>query len=260
MRKALIVAPSWIGDTILAQPLFKRLHEKHPGLILDAFAPAWAAPVLARMREVRRVIPNPFAHGEFNLAGRWRAGRELAREGYDAAIVLPNSWKSALLPFFAGIPQRIGFKGEARHVLLNRIHRARRRPPCRSWPQRYALLAEEIGATAPAPLAAAASRCRRATACAPRSPRTASLPRRPRSSSARARNTARPSAGRRRISPNSARRLAEADFPVWIVGSAKDAPDRRGNRALLRRRRPQPVRQHRSRARPSTCSPARGWW
>lgn len=151
LMKILIVAPSWIGDTILAQPLFKRLHEKHSGLILDAFAPPWAAPVLARMREVRRVIPNPFIHGEFNLTGRWRAGRALAREGYDAAIVLPNSWKSALLPFFAGIPQRIGFLGEARRGLLNRVHRYDEA----ALPQlaaRYALLAEDVGATAPAPM------------------------------------------------------------------------------------------------------------
>ena len=152
MHKVLLVAPSWIGDTILAQPLFARLHEMHPGLALDAFAPAWAAPVLARMREVRRVIPNPFAHGEFNLSGRWRAGRELAREGYDAAIVLPNSWKSALLPFFAGIPQRIGFKGEARHLLLNRIHRLDEKA-LPQLAQRYALLAEDAGTTMPAPLA-----------------------------------------------------------------------------------------------------------
>ncbi len=145
MRKALIVAPSWIGDTILAQPLFARLLVRHPGLVLDAFAPAWAAPVLSRMREIRRVIPNPFAHGEFNLAGRWRAGRELAREDYDAAIVLPNSWKSALLPFFAGIPLRTGYVGEMRYGLLNDA----RRLDEQALPlmvERFAALAERPGA------------------------------------------------------------------------------------------------------------------
>ncbi len=222
MRKALVVAPSWIGDTILAQPLFARLHERHPGLVLDAFAPAWAAPVLSRMREIRRVIPNPFAHGEFNLAGRWRAGRELAREGYDAAIVLPNSWKSALLPGFAGIPQRIGFRGEARRMLLNRIHRLDE-TALPQLAQRYALLAEDIGATAPAPLAAPhldvdgnnvrATLAAHGLACTP-----APVAFCPGAEYGPAKRW--PAAHFAEL----ARRLAETDFSVWIVGSAKDAP------------------------------------
>ena len=108
MRKALVVAPSWIGDTILAQPLFARLHERHPGLVLDAFAPAWAAPVLARMREIRHVMPNPFAHGEFNLAGRWRTAREVARVVVDSAAEF-----RALLNLVARLD---GEMGDQRHL------------------------------------------------------------------------------------------------------------------------------------------------
>ncbi len=222
MRKVLIVAPSWIGDTILAQPLFRRLHDKHLGLVLDAFAPPWAAPVLERMREVRRVIPNPFAHGEFNLAGRWRAGRELAREGYDTAIVLPNSWKSALLPCFAGIPQRIGFRGEARRGLLNRIHRYDE-AALPQLAQRYALLAEEIGATIPAPLAephlevnAESVRATLAALGLAASPAPVAFC--PGAEYGPAKRW--PAAHFAEL----ARRLAQADFPVWLVGSAKDAP------------------------------------
>ena len=222
MRKALIVAPSWIGDTILAQPLFARLHEKHPGLILDAFAPAWAAPVLSRMGEVRRVIPNPFAHGEFNLTGRWRTGRDLAREGYDAAIVLPNSWKSALLPIFAGIPQRIGFKGEARRGLLNRIHTLDE-AALPQLAQRYALLAEEAGMALPAPLAEPHLQVNtdsvRATLSAlglTASPAPVAFC--PGAEYGPAKRW--PAAHFAEL----ARRLAQTDFPVWIVGSAKDAP------------------------------------
>jgi heptosyltransferase-2 len=222
VRKALIVAPSWIGDTILAQPLFARLHEKHPGLILDAFAPAWAAPVLSRMGEVRRVIPNPFAHGEFNLMGRWRTGRDLAREGYDAAIVLPNSWKSALLPFFAGIPQRIGFKGEARRGLLNRIHTLDE-AALPQLAQRYALLAEEVGMAMPAPLAephlqvnAESVRATLAALGLTASPAPVAFC--PGAEYGPAKRW--PAAHFAEL----ARRLAQTDFPVWIVGSAKDAP------------------------------------
>lgn len=122
MKKALIVAPAWIGDTIMAQPLFARLRARHPGLQLDALAPRWVAPVLQRMDEIGEIIDNPFAHGELSLKARWRLGRELAGRGYDAAWVLPNSLKSALLPFFAGIPRRVGFTGEARYGLINVRH------------------------------------------------------------------------------------------------------------------------------------------
>lgn len=121
--RILIVAPSWIGDTLLAQPLFARLHEKHAALVLDVLAPSWTAPLLARMPQVRQVLDNPFAHGEFNLGARWRLGRQLRDAHYDEVIVLPNSWKSALSPFFAGIPRRTGYSGEARAGLLNQRHR-----------------------------------------------------------------------------------------------------------------------------------------
>jgi heptosyltransferase-2 len=149
--RILVVAPSWIGDTVAAQPLFMRLHERHPGLQLDVMAPSYVAPVLRRMAEVARVIDNPFGHGERRLGDRWRLARELARARYDEAIVLPNSLKSALVPFFAGIPQRIGFVGEARRGLLNRVHKLDER----ALPQiaeRYAQLAEAPGTPLPRPL------------------------------------------------------------------------------------------------------------
>ncbi len=112
--KALVVAPSWIGDSVLAQPLFTRLHERTPGLQLDALSPRWVAPVLERMPEINRIVDSPFAHGELSLRTRHRIARELAREGYQRAYVLPNSLKSALIPFFADIPERIGFIGATR--------------------------------------------------------------------------------------------------------------------------------------------------
>jgi heptosyltransferase-2 len=120
--RALIVAPAWIGDTVMAQPLFMRLHRGIPGLRLDALAPPWVAPVLRRMPEIVGIIDNPFAHGELALGKRLRFGRQLAQRNYRRAYILPNSAKSALLPFFAGIPERVGFTGEARYGLINRRH------------------------------------------------------------------------------------------------------------------------------------------
>ena len=119
----LVVGPSWVGDTVLSQPLLRLLQERHPGAAIDYLAPPWTLPLLARMPEVRRGIVNPFGHGALQLGERRRLGMQLRDASYDLAVVLPNSWKSALVPWFAGIPQRRGFRGEARWGLLNDLRR-----------------------------------------------------------------------------------------------------------------------------------------
>src|SRR4051794_28255211 len=134
----------------MAQPLLGRLHEKIPGAHIDVLAPEWVAPVARRMPEVREVIGAPFRHGELSLGARWRLGRQLGRRGYDQAIVLPNTWKSALVPFLAAIPLRAGYVGEARYGLLNRTYRNTASP----MPEHYARLAEEPGTDRPRALPA----------------------------------------------------------------------------------------------------------
>jgi heptosyltransferase II len=117
LTRILVVAPNWIGDALMAQPLLVRLKESRA--TLHVLAPDWVAPVARRMPEVDDVIAVPFRHRAADLGARWRLARTLAKRGYDRAIVLPNSWKSALVPFFAGIPQRAGYVGEMRYGLLN---------------------------------------------------------------------------------------------------------------------------------------------
>lgn len=151
MKKALIVAPSWIGDTIMVQPLFARLHAKFPGLQLDALAPRWVAPVLQRMDDITEVIDSPFGHGQFSLKARWRLARQLAAHGYDAVYVLPNSLKSALVPFMAGIPKRVGFTGESRYGLINARHDLDK-AALPLMVERFAQLAENPGAALPRPI------------------------------------------------------------------------------------------------------------
>lgn len=119
MARLLIVAPSWVGDAVMMQPMLQLLRRDEAQATIDVLAPAWCAPVIRRMGEVARVIDNPFAHGELALGKRWRLARHLRPQGYQQAIVLPNSAKSALLPFFAGIQQRTGFLGEQRFGLIN---------------------------------------------------------------------------------------------------------------------------------------------
>jgi heptosyltransferase II len=142
--RVLVVAPNWIGDALMAQPLLARLHEKIAGLQLDVLAPEWVAPVARRMPEVDEVIAVPFRHGALQLRGRWQVGRELRKRRYGQAIVLPNTWKSALVPFFADVPLRSGYVGESRYGLLNLLYRENSKSAV-SMPQHYAALSEPPG-------------------------------------------------------------------------------------------------------------------
>lgn len=119
--KILIFGPAWVGDMVLAQSLFKVLKAKQPDCIIDVAAPAWTMPLLERMPEVNRGIALPFKHGELALWQRIQFGRGLKNQGYTQAILLTNSFKSAIIPFAAGIPRRTSFLGEMRYGLINDI-------------------------------------------------------------------------------------------------------------------------------------------
>jgi heptosyltransferase II len=121
--KILVVGPSWVGDMVMAQSLFMTLQQRHPGCRIDVLAPAWSLPLLERMPEVSEGIAMPLGHGQFNLKARIALGKSLKAAAYDQAILLPNSWKSALVPYFASIPRRTGYLGECRWGLLNDIRR-----------------------------------------------------------------------------------------------------------------------------------------
>ncbi|WP_376703539.1 lipopolysaccharide heptosyltransferase II [Mesorhizobium sp. ISC25] len=116
----LVIGPRWVGDMVMAQCLFSALRELHPDAAIDVLAPAWAAPLVKRMPEIRQQIDLPLKSGAFEFRIRRRFGR-LLRGRYDMAFVLPGSWKSALIPFFAGIPRRVGHLKEMRYGLLTNI-------------------------------------------------------------------------------------------------------------------------------------------
>lgn len=115
MKRALIIAPQWIGDAVMTEPLLRRLHARGERLTVGALP--WVAPVYRAMPQVAEVVEFPFAHGGL----QWRERLSLARQirgQFDLAYVCPNSLKSALLPWLAGIPKRVGYLGEARFGLL----------------------------------------------------------------------------------------------------------------------------------------------
>ncbi len=121
--RILVVGPSWVGDMVMAQTLFKSLRSTRPGAMIDVMAPAAALAVVERMPEVNKAILFDMGHGELRLSYRLRFAKSLRAKTYQQAIVLTNSAKSALVPFFAGINRRTGFLGEWRYFLLNDIQR-----------------------------------------------------------------------------------------------------------------------------------------
>ncbi len=223
MTSVLVVAPSWVGDAVLAQPLFARLHERHPDVTLDVLAPPWTHALFSRMSEVHLTLSSPFGHGEFSLMQRYRLARNLRKRRYDQAIVLPNSFKSALIPWLAGIPLRTGFVGEARGGLLNDARRLDK-AALPLMVERFAALAERPGTGLARPLPSP-------RLAIDETQRTSALARLGLSLSAQ-----RPVAvlcpgaeyGASKRWPalyfaQLARRLVDEGFDVWLAGSANDA-------------------------------------
>ncbi|ODS09924.1 lipopolysaccharide heptosyltransferase II [Vibrio scophthalmi] len=137
--KILIIGPSWVGDMVMSQPLYSVLKQQNPNCLIDVIAPSWCKPILERMPEINQAIDMPIGHGEFNFFARRRIGKMLRNNHYDRAYILPKSAKSALIPWFANIPMRTGWKGEMRYGLLNDL-----RPNMKSFQymiERYVALA-----------------------------------------------------------------------------------------------------------------------
>ena len=140
MTHTLIIAPQWIGDAVMTEPLLRRLHARGERLTVGALP--WVAPVYRAMPQVADVIEFPFAHGGLQFKARRSMAKRLAGQ-FDKAYVLPNSLKSALLPFLASISQRIGYLGEARVGLLtHRLKNPKNKPPMVAF---YSALSGESG-------------------------------------------------------------------------------------------------------------------
>ena len=155
--KALIIAPAWVGDMVMAHTLVQALKQQHADAEIHLAAPPATAPLGARMPGVHQVHELAVAHGALGWGERRRLGLSLRRVGFEAAYVLPNSFKSALLPCWAGIPRRIGALGEARFGLLNDWRRLdpERHP---KMIERFMALAYPPGQSLPQPYPAPALR------------------------------------------------------------------------------------------------------
>lgn len=226
--RTLIVAPSWVGDAVLSHPLLVRLKQAEPSAAIDVLGPPWALPVYRRMPEVDRTLALPFGHGDLRLGARRAFARTLPT--YDRALVLPNSWKSALIPWHAGIARRTGYRGEMRYGVLNDVRTLDERALPRIV-ERYAALAQPAGEELRRPLP---------------EPRLATDPAQVAATLAKhGLDSDRPAAAfapgaeygpAKRWPPRHfadlARTLAARGWQVWLLGSGKDAPITAEIRAL----------------------------
>ena len=121
IERLLIVSPGWLGDVILTHSLLQHLKKERLRRCIDVLSMPAFVPIFSRMPEVRRVIPAPVTHGKLDLKARYRMGRRLRTEGYSQAIILSNSYKSALIPYWAHITRRTGWLGEQRYGIINDI-------------------------------------------------------------------------------------------------------------------------------------------
>lgn len=154
IERILVVGPAWVGDMVMAQSLFKTLKQRQPQPpTIDVLAPFWSHALLARMAEVDNALALPLKHGQLGLGTRYRLGRRLQADGYEQAILLPNSFKSALVPYWAKIPRRTGFLGEQRWGLVNDI-RPLDKTQLPMTVQRFVALGLERDAALPPPVAA----------------------------------------------------------------------------------------------------------
>ena len=149
--RTLLIAPNWIGDAVMAQPLTALLRKQMPRTPIDVVATPQVAAVLEAMPGIDDVIQMPLVRGSLQLRERWQLARQLRARAYRRCYVLPNTLKSAIAPWLARIPERIGHRGEARRPLLTCMHDAGGGKE-RLMVEHYGMLAFEPGAALPARL------------------------------------------------------------------------------------------------------------
>jgi len=115
----LVVPYMWIGDFVRCHSVVRVLRTRYPNRPVDVLATTLCAPLADYMPGVRQAIVADLPRGRLALAKQAAVAERLKREGYGTALVMPSTWKSTLAPFLARIPERIGWVGEVRFVLLN---------------------------------------------------------------------------------------------------------------------------------------------
>ena len=143
----LIVPYMWIGDFVRCHSVVKVLRQRFPDRPVDLLATSLCAPLADYMPGVRQAIVADLPRSRLALSQQTALARRLKQEGYGMALTMPRTWKAALAPFLAGIPERVGFAGEGRFILLNDVRFGEKKLP--RMVDRCAMLALPRGAAQP---------------------------------------------------------------------------------------------------------------
>src|SRR5215831_3628874 len=128
-RPILIVPYMWIGDFVRGHSVVRVLNERWPNRPVDLLTTSLCAPLVDYMPGVRAKIVWDLPRSRLALARQWGLASLLKARGYETALVMPRTWKSAIAPTLAGISERVGFVGEARFGLLNQWRWGERHMP-----------------------------------------------------------------------------------------------------------------------------------
>jgi len=119
----------WIGDFVRCHSVVKLLNARFPDRPVDVLSTTLCAPLTDYMPGLRRAIVVDLPRRRIAVQNQLALARRLKHENYGSALVMPRTWKSALAPFLAAIPERTGFVGEMRFGLLNDLRHGERRLP-----------------------------------------------------------------------------------------------------------------------------------
>jgi heptosyltransferase-2 len=125
----LVVPYMWIGDFVRCHSVVKLLKARFPDRPVDVLSTTLCAPLTDYMPGLRQAVVVDLPRSRIALKHQLALARRLAQENYGSVLVMPRTWKSALAPFMARIPERTGFVGELRFVLLNDIRRGEKKLP-----------------------------------------------------------------------------------------------------------------------------------
>jgi heptosyltransferase II len=117
----LIVPYMWIGDFVRGHTVVRVLRQRWPNRPVDLLTTSLCAPLIDYMPGVRAGIVWDLPRSRLAVGRQWALAALLRSRGYRTALILPRTWKSAIAPALAGIPERVGFVGEARFGLVNRL-------------------------------------------------------------------------------------------------------------------------------------------
>ncbi|MBL7004917.1 MAG: lipopolysaccharide heptosyltransferase II [Gammaproteobacteria bacterium] len=115
MSRVLVIAPQWLGDAVMSHALIQLLAEQHT---VDVLCAEWLSAVYRRMPHVEQVTGIDLKHGKLPIKYYWQVAQQL-KGRYQQCFIIPRKLKSALIPWFAGIPKRTAYLGESRYFLVN---------------------------------------------------------------------------------------------------------------------------------------------